>query len=187
MAGVETVARAVAEADRHFQVAQNFEPAVAEGGGVTDTVVISGFEKLHHAAVQEIEIRYVGVRARFRGLHVPRPEDVLIAVAEPEPQQVRAVPGRHDRLKITFQLLVGVGFGEHRVAVGERHGAAPRVAGSELDRYGSAGVAPIGGDMFDAERGERFVERVGKVLDARFRDCAACRTDRTRACRRRGR
>ena len=59
---------------------------MAEGGSVTDTVVISGFEKLHHASVQKIEIRYVGVRARLRSLHIPRPEDMLIAIAEPEPQ-----------------------------------------------------------------------------------------------------
>ena len=72
---------------------------MAEGSGVTDAVVISGFEKLHDASVQEIEIRYVGVRARLCGLHIPRPEDVLIAVAEPQPQKVRAVPGRYDRLR----------------------------------------------------------------------------------------
>ena len=143
---------------------------MAERSGVTDAVVISGFEKLHHASVQEIEIRYVGVRARFCGLHIPRPEDVLIAVTEPQPQQVRAVPGRHNRLKIMFELLIGVGLGEHCVAVGERHGAALRVAGGELDRDGSAGVAPVGGDVFDAERGERFGERVGEFLDARLRD-----------------
>ncbi len=100
---------------------------------------------------------------------------MLIAIAEPEPQQVRAVPGRHDRLKIAFELLVGVGFGEHRVAVGERHRATLRIAGGELDTYGSAGVAPVGGDVFDPERGERFGERVRKVLDARLRHCELVR------------
>ena len=95
---------------------------------------------------------------------------MLISVTEPQPQQVRAVPSGHYRLKITFKLFIGIGFGEHCIAVGERHGAALRIAGSELDRYGSAGVTPIGGDMFDAERGERFVERVGEFLDARFQD-----------------
>ncbi len=146
----------MAEAHRHSEIAQDFKPAVAEGSGVADAVVISGFEKLHDASVQEIKIRYVGVRARLRGLHIPWPEDVLIAVAEPQPQQVRAVPGRHDRLKITFELFIRVRFGEHRVAVGERHGAALRIAGGEFDGDGSAGVTPVGGDVFNAKRGERF-------------------------------
>ena len=44
------------------------------------------------------------------------------------------------------------------------------MAGGEFDRDGSAGVTPIGGGVFDAERGERFGERVGEVLDARLQD-----------------
>jgi hypothetical protein len=60
-----------------------------------------------------------------------------------------------------FELLIGVRFGEHCVAVGERHGAALRVPGGELDRDGSSGVAPVGGprakgNPFEIIRGRKM-------------------------------
>src|SRR5438552_2358124 len=84
------------------------------------------YEDLYDAAMQEVEVRHVGVGARRRRLIVPWPEHVLVAIAEPQVHQVRAVPYRHDGLEITIQLFVAIALGKDRIAVGERHRAALR-------------------------------------------------------------
>ena len=54
---------------------------MAEWCGVSDPIIVAGFEKLNNAAMEEVEVRHIRVRACFCSLYVPRPEDVLIAVA----------------------------------------------------------------------------------------------------------
>ncbi len=160
----QAVARTHAQADWHLRLPQGAQPVVPECRGVADLVVVARFEQLDHAAMQELELGQIGVGALLQSLFVPRPEHVLVAIAEPQPQQMLTGEGGFDRHEVLVQPRPLLGRREDRIAIGERERATRRVSRAELDGDLRAGVATVGGDLFDAQRIERGGQPVGEIL-----------------------
>src|SRR5205814_8045675 len=126
-------------------------------------VVVSGLEQLDDAAVQEIDVGHIRVGAVGRALLVPRPEHVLLAIAEPEPQQVRAVEARHQRLQVAFEPRLLRLAGKYGKAIAERHSAALRMTRGEFHCDLRAGVPAIRCGVLDAEYRQRLRQSAGKI------------------------
>jgi len=95
---------------------------------------------------------------------------MLIAIAEPQAQQMRAIPGWGDGFKVALERFVGITAREDRIAVSERHGAAVWMTGGELHGNRGAGVPSVARHLLNAERGECVGQCIGEIFHTGLRD-----------------
>ena len=80
--------------------------------GVTNPIAITRLEHFDDTAMQKMHIRHIGVCTVCRVLRVPRPENMLLPVAKPQPKQMAAIKAGNYRRKVSRQpalaLLQGI-------------------------------------------------------------------------------
>jgi len=110
----ERIVRVGEKEGRRAKPRHELAAAAAEGGGIGNAVGVAHAQDVDRAFVQELGLRHVAARLGDLARDVPGPEKVLLAIAVPEPQQVRAVPAQIEGRKVVgdaaraLVLAVGV-------------------------------------------------------------------------------
>ena len=158
------VARAPRKTHWHLQIGTGVHAPMPISCGVTNPIAITRLEHFDDTAMQKMHIRHISVCTVCSVLRVPRPENMLLPVAKPQPKQLAAIKAGNNRRKVSRQPALALLQCINGEPIRERHGATVGVPGRKLHSNLRTRVSPIHSHLLNAQGVQCVGQCIGQIF-----------------------